>query len=265
MKKIILAARGRCLKYRIKLLEMSQRVSAIHLGGTFSSTEILDAVFNILMKKNERENFIFSKGHCSALQYVILNDLKILSEIDLKRYSKSNGKLGVHPEIKNKGLNASTGSLGQGLSMAAGFALSNRKKNVYVVLSDGELQEGSTWEAVMAIRNLNLKNVIAIIDNNDLQSLERSSMATPSIYPIDKKFKNFGWDTKICNGHNTKEIVKAILDRNNKKPFCLVAKTIKGYPISYMKNNPIWHYRSPSKNEFLIAMRELKKIGELKK
>jgi transketolase len=259
MKKLILTAKERCLNYRVKLLEMSQRVSAIHLGGTFSSTEILDGVFNILMKKEERENFILSKGHCSALQYVILNDLKILSEEDLKRYSKSNGKLGVHPEIKNEGLNASTGSLGQGLSMAAGFALSNKKKNVYVVLSDGELQEGSTWEAVMAIRNLNLKNIIAIIDNNDLQSLERSSIATPSIYPIDKKFKNFGWDSKICDGHNTNEIVKTILDRNKMKPFCLVAKTIKGYPVSFMKNNPIWHYRSPSKNEFLIAMGELKK------
>ena len=265
MKKIILAARSRCLKYRIKLLEMSQRVSAIHLGGTFSSTEILDVVFNILMKKNERENFIFSKGHCSALQYVILNDLKILSEKDLKRYSKSNGNLGVHPEIKNKGLNASTGSLGQGLSMAAGFALSNRKKIVYVVLSDGELHEGSTWEAVMAIRNLNLKNIIAIIDNNDLQSLERSSIATPSIYPIDKKFKNFGWDSKICDGHNTEEIVKTILNRDKSKPFCLVAKTTKGYPVSYMKNNPIWHYRSPSKDEFLVAISELKNISKLKK
>ena len=265
MKKLILAAKKRCLNYRIKLLEMSQRVSAIHLGGTFSSTEILDVVFNILMKKNERENFIFSKGHCSALQYVILNDLKILSEKDLKRYSKSNGNLGVHPEIKNKGLNASTGSLGQGLSMAAGFALSNRKKIVYVVLSDGELHEGSTWEAVMAIRNLNLKNIIAIIDNNDLQSLERSSIATPSIYPIDKKFKNFGWDSKICDGHNTEEIVKTILNRDKSKPFCLVAKTTKGYPVSYMKNNPIWHYRSPSKDEFLVAISELKNISKLKK
>jgi len=259
MNKLILLAEKRCLKYRIKLLEMSQRVSAIHLGGTFSSTEILDSIFNILMKKNERENFILSKGHCSALQYVILNDLNILSNNDLYNYSKSNGKLGVHPEIKNKGLNASTGSLGQGLSMAAGFALSNRKKNVFVVLSDGELQEGSTWEAVMAIRNLKLKNLIAVIDNNDLQSLERSSISTPSIYPIDKKFKNFGWDAKICDGHNTKNIVKSILERDKKKPFCLVAKTTKGYPISFMKNNPIWHYRSPDRNEFLTAMKELKK------
>ena len=137
MNKLISIAKKRCINYRVKLLEMSQRVSAIHLGGTFSSTEILDAIYNILMKKNERENFILSKGHCSALQYVILKDLKVLSENDLRKYSKSNGKLGVHPEVKNEGLNASTGSLGQGLSMAAGFALSNRKKNVYVVLSDG--------------------------------------------------------------------------------------------------------------------------------
>ena len=110
----------------------------------------------------------------------------------------------------------------------------------------------------MAIRNLNLNNLIAVIDNNDLQSLERSSISTPSIYPIDKKFKNFGWDSEICDGHNTQSIVKSILARNKKKPFCLVAKTTKGYPISFMKNNPIWHYRSPNENEFLIAMKELK-------
>ena len=106
---------------------MSQRVSAIHLGGTFSSTEILDAIYNILMKKNERKLYIIKRSLLST-QYVILKDLKVLSENDLRKYSKSNGKLGVHPEVKNEGLNASTGSLGQGLSMAAGFALSNRKK-----------------------------------------------------------------------------------------------------------------------------------------
>ena len=95
--------------------------------------------------------------------------------------------------------------------------------------------------------------------------MERSSIATPSIYPIDKKFKNFGWDSKICDGHNTEKIVKSILNRDKKKPFCLVAKTIKGYPVSYMKNNPIWHYRSPTKNEFVVAMSELKRMSKSKK
>ena len=257
MKIDLKAANERCKKYRLKLLSMSQSVSAIHLGGTFSATEILDSIYNILMKKNERENFILSKGHCSVLQYVILNDIGVLSNEDLRNYSKSSGKYGVHPEIKNPGINASTGSLGQGLSIAAGFALGNRKKNVYIVISDGELQEGSTWEAVMAISNLNLKNIILIIDNNDFQSLERTSVSSPSLYPIENKFKEFGWEAHKCNGHDTKKITRSILNRNKNKPFCLVAETIKGYPISFMINNPIWHYRSPNKDEFYSACKEL--------
>lgn len=257
MKLNLKKAKNRCKKYRLRLLEMSQHVSAIHLGGTFSATEILDSIYNILMKKEERNNFILSKGHCSVLQYVILNDIGVLKEKDLKNYSKSNSNYGVHPEVKNPGINASTGSLGQGLAMAAGFALSNRKKNVYIVISDGELQEGSTWESVMAISDLNLKNIILIIDNNDYQSLEKTSISHPSIYPIENKFKQFGWDSKKCNGHSTDKIVKSVLRRNKNKPFCLVAETIKGYPISYMINNPIWHYRSPNQKELVLAVKEL--------
>jgi transketolase len=256
-KKKIIDSQERCRLFRRTILKMSQNVSALHIGGTFSSTEILDAIYNILMKPSERENFILSKGHCSVLQYVILNYLGILKKNSLDNYSKSVGELGVHPEINNKkGINASTGSLGHGLAMAAGFALSNMK-NTFVVLSDGELQEGSTWESVMAIRNLNLNNIIAVIDNNDLQSLERTSVMHPSMYPIEEKFKSFGWDCKTCNGHDTKKIVATILNRKKNKPFCLVARTIKGYPISFMKNNPIWHYRSPSMHEFSLAMKEL--------
>ena len=239
---------------------MSQKVSAIHLGGTFSSVEILDTIYNILMKKNERNNFIMSKGHCSVLQYVILSDLNIIKKNDLKNYSKSKGKFGVHPEIKNKGINASTGSLGQGLALAAGFALSDRSKNVFVVLSDGELQEGSTWEAIMSISNLDLKNIIAIIDNNDFQSLDRTSISYPSVYPIENKFKNFGWDSSVCNGHSTLEIVTAITKRDKKRPFCLVAKTIKGYPVSFMKDVPMWHYRSPNPEEYKKSISEIDKI-----
>jgi len=256
-RKKIKFSKQRCNLFRKVILQMSQNVSAIHLGGSFSCTEILDAIYNILMKPSERENFILSKGHCSVLQYVILNYLGILKKNSLDNYSKSFGKFGVHPEIKNKGINASTGSLGHGLGMAAGFALSNRKKNTFVVLSDGELQEGSTWESVMAIRNLNLSNIVAIIDNNDLQSLERTSVTHPSMYPIEEKFRSFGWDSVACNGHDTKKILKVINNRKKNKPFCLVAKTIKGYPISFMKNNPIWHYRSPSVDEFKLAMKEL--------
>jgi transketolase len=250
----------RCQYFRQKILDMSLNVSALHIGGSFSCTEILDTIFfRFFKKKDDLKNFILSKGHCSILHYVILNYLGIVKDKDLKLYSKSSGKYGVHPEIKNPGINASTGSLGHGLAIGAGFALSNRKKTFFVVLSDGELQEGSTWEAVITISALKLNNLIIIIDNNDYQSLEKTSNSHPDLYPLDKKFRDFGWDSVNCNGHNVGEIYKCVKNRNKKKPFCLIAKTIKGYPISFMKDQPIWHYRSPNKQEYLKAKLELEK------
>ena len=256
-------SKKRCKFFRKKILDISQNVSALHIGGSFSSIEILDTIFFKLLKKNEVDNFILSKGHCSILHYVVLNYLGIISNKDLQKYSKSNSKLGVHPEVKNKGINASTGSLGHGLAIAAGFALANRNKKIYVVLSDGELQEGSTWEAVIAIKSLNLNNVVIIIDNNDYQSLEKTSISHPHLYPIDEKFKKFGWDSKVCNGHDVLSIYRSIKKRNMKKPFCLVAKTKKGYPISFMINHPIWHYRSPNKKEYDLAVKELDNKWEM--
>ena len=250
-------SKERCNFFRKKILNISQNVSALHLGGSFSCTEILDTIFFKFLKKKNVDNFILSKGHCSILHYVILNFFGIISDKELGNYSKSDAKFGVHPEVKNKGINASTGSLGHGLAIAAGLALANRKKTIFVVLSDGELQEGSTWEAVLAISSLNLNNVIVVIDNNDYQSLEKTSISHPHLYPIEKKFKNFGWDSAKCDGHNANEIYKLIKKKSKKKPFCLVAKTNKGFPISFMINKPIWHYRSPNKNEYRLALKEL--------
>tara|TARA_B110000977_G_scaffold72948_2_gene98765 strand:+ start:714 stop:1532 length:819 start_codon:yes stop_codon:yes gene_type:complete len=247
----------RCILFRKKILYLSQRVSALHIGGSFSCTEILDTIFFKLLKKKDIDNFILSKGHCSVLHYVILNHLEIVSDKQLNSYSKSHSKFGVHPEVSNKGINASTGSLGHGLAIAAGFAMAKKSKDIYVVLSDGELQEGSTWEAVIAIKALKLNNLVIIIDNNNYQSLEKTSVSHPYLYPIEKKFIEFGWDSKSCNGHDVNVMSNLVKKRNKKKPFCLVAKTVKGFPISFMKNQPIWHYRSPNKQELEKALKEL--------
>ena len=247
----------RCKQYRKKILEISQNVSALHIGGAFSSTEILEIIYNYFLNNIEKKLFILSKGHASILQYVILESKKTIKPKDLKLYCKKGGTLGVHAEITTKGINASTGSLGHGLGIAAGFALAEKKSNVFIVVSDGELQEGSTWEAIMLIPSLKLNNVVLVVDNNNLQSLEKTSKSHPNLYPIDKKFQSFGWTSEICDGHNSSEIFKKIKNRNKKKPYALVAKTIKGYPISFMKNKPIWHYKSPNKNELEIAMKEL--------
>ena len=127
-------------------------------------------------------------------------------------------------------------------------------------MSDGELQEGSVWEAALIIGALKLNNVIAIIDNNDLQSSTRATDTHPNLYPIDKKFKEFGWNTALCDGSSTKQIFDKINKRKKDKPFALIAKTIKGYPISFMMNIPMWHYRSPNKEEYKLAVSEIEKL-----
>lgn len=259
MKKYI-NAKMRCKKYRKNILELSQHVSALHIGGSFSSVEIVDCIYSML--KDNNDVFILSKGHAGILQYVVLNDLGKITKKELFNYQKKNGFLGVHPDYGTPGIEASTGSLGHGLAMAAGMALATRntKKKYFVLLSDGELQEGSVWEAALNISSLKLKNIIIVIDNNNLQSSTWATDTHPTLYPIDKKFLEFGWEVKKCNGHNSEDIYKKINSRSKNKPFALIAKTIKGYPISYMKNVPNWHYRSPNKDEYLKAIKEIDKL-----
>jgi len=256
----IFETKMRCKKYRKKILDISQTVSALHIGGSFSSVEIVDCIYNLLKKK--RDKFILSKGHAGILQYVILNDLGIIKSNDLEKYQKKNGFLGVHPDYGTPGIMASTGSLGHGLGMVAGMALAslNQKKYFYVLLSDGELQEGSVWESALIISSLKLNNVIVVVDNNGLQSSTRAKDTHPTLYPIDKKFASFGWNVAKCNGHDSKDIYKKIKSRSLNKPFALIAKTIKGYPVSFMQDIPEWHYKSPNKSEYLRAIMEINNL-----
>jgi transketolase len=252
-------SKERCKIFRKRILHLSQKVSALHIGGAFSCTEIMDLIFNILSNKKEKNLFILSKGHAAILQYVILEYLGIIKKKDVENYCTKNSFLGVHPDIGNPGINASTGSLGHGLGMAAGIAIAeNKTKNtIYSILSDGELQEGSTWEAIMLIPSLKLNNVIIFIDNNNLQSLEQISKSHPSLYPIEKKFESFGWQSLKCDGHNIKKLYQLVKNRRKNKPLAIIAETIKGYPISFMMNKPIWHYKSPDKLEYKKAINEI--------
>lgn len=250
-------AKERCKEHRIKILEMSQKVQALHVGGAFSSVEIVDCIYNMLKKRNDK--FILSKGHAGIIQYVILYNLGILSKKQLNSYCQKNGFLGVHPDYGKPGIVASTGSLGHGLGIASGIALANRNKNNYfVVMSDGELQEGSIWEAALIIGALKLNNIIVVIDNNDLQSSTRATKTHPNLYPIGSKFRDFGWNVANCNGSSTEQIYLAIKNRKKDKPFALIAKTVKGYPISFMKDVPMWHYRSPNNEEYELALKEIR-------
>jgi len=256
----IYRSKKRCAKYRKKLLDLSLKVSALHIGGSFSSLEILDCINNILHKNSKKYKFILSKGHVAVMFYIILESKKVISNKELMNYCSKKGSLGVHPMRGSPGIEVSSGSLGHGLGIAGGMALANKTldKTFYVLISDGELQEGSTWESIITIGSLKLKNLVLVVDNNNLQSLEKMSESHPNLYPIGDKFKNFGWETKTCDGHNIKEIFSKIKNRKGDKPFALIAKTQKGFPISFMKNVPLWHYRSPTLLEYKKAIKELK-------
>ena len=258
-------AKARCNKFRKRILEVSQQVQALHIGSAYSCTEIVDAIYFELMRHDKegdsQDTFLMSKGHGCMIQYVILEELGLLSRQDLDLYCKPDGRLGCHPDYGNPGVAASTGALGQGLSMAWGMAYAEKTRDtdnvVYCVISDGEVQEGSTWEATMMASSLAVSNLVVFMDNNDFQSLGRTSVTHPSFYPAVEKYLAFGWDAVQVDGHNSKAICEAVKGRKGDRPLMVVCKTTKGRGISYMENVPIWHYRSPSATEYQQALQEL--------
>jgi len=263
------AARGRCLSYRKRILEISQQVSALHVAPAFSCTEIVDIIYNELMSWENNtvspDVFLMSKGHGCMIQYVILEERGILSRQDLDLYCKPEGRLGAHPDYGLPGIAASTGSLGHGMGISVGMAyaekLQKRNGRVFLVLSDGECQEGSTWEGAMMAGNLKLDNLIAYVDMNDFSGLERMSEGHPAFHPLLDKFKSFGWNGVEVGGHSAEELFSAVQDREAGKPFIVIGKTVKGKGVSYMENVPIWHYRSPNQEEYKQALAELVEIS----
>jgi transketolase len=265
------AAHARCLKYRRRILDISQTVSALHIAPAFSCLEVVDCIYGGLMRKNAdgsfQDTFLLSKGHGCMSQYVVLEDLGVLPKSALDAYCTKDGMLGAHPDYGTPGIAAATGSLGHGLGIALGMSVAERNKTaganpgvIYVVLSDGEVQEGSTWEAVLMASALGVENLVAVIDNNDFQSLGRTSETHPSFYPLTSKFEAFGWEVVEIEGHDASAMYDAVMGRKGGRPLMIVAKTIKGKGVSYMENVPIWHYRAPNKDEYAIAIAELKEV-----
>jgi transketolase len=261
----VAAARRRCLGYRRRILDISQQVGALHIAPAFSCTEITDVLYNGLMQRQAdgdyRDVFLMSKGHGCMIQYVILEEQGALTSADLDAYCKPKGRLGAHPDYETPGIAASTGSLGHGLGMATGQAYAEKLKEsdvlIYCVLSDGEFQEGSTWEAMMMAANLKLDNLIAFMDFNDFGGLERMSDGHPAFYPLVPKAEAFGWEAVEVDGHDEAAMYEAVLSRRGGRPMLLVCRTVKGKGISFMENVPIWHYRSPNKEEYQLGLREL--------
>lgn len=259
------ASRGRCVRMRKRILELSQKLPALHIAPAFSCLEIVDAIYFGLMRRDQGagkpDTFILSKGHGAMAQYAVLEELGVLSHADLDNCCTSQGQLGAHPDYGLPGIEASTGSLGHGLAIAMGMAMADKvlgdDRHIYVVMSDGELQEGSVWEAMLLAPTLHLCNLIAFVDLNDFQSLGRASENHPNLYPVAEKVRAFGWETAEVDGHNQQQILDAVAGRRGDVPFMVIAPTIKGKGVSYMENQAIWHYRSPTPEEYHLALREL--------
>lgn len=265
----VAASQQRCLKFRRRILDISQTVTALHIAGAFSCLEIVDCIYFGLMRRKADgtllDNFLLSKGHGSLAQYVVLEHLAVLSPVDLEKYCQPGGRLGTHPDFGIPGIEAATGSLGHGLPITVGMALADKilgvDRIVYVVLSDGELQEGSVWEAMMLAPTLGLKNLVAFVDLNDFQSLGRTSEIHPNFYPVVDKIRAFGWETAEVDGHDQQAILDAVTSRKRCAPMMIVGHTIKGKGVSFMENMPIWHYRAPTREEYELALRELSGDG----
>lgn len=232
-----------------------------HPGGALSCADILTAIYFKLIKEGDK--VILSKGHASPALYAVLAEKGFFEKEELKTFRKINSRLQGHPSyVKTPGVDASSGSLGQGLSIANGIALSfkmDKKENyVYVILGDGEIQEGQIWEAAMTANKYKLNNLIAFLDYNNLQ-IDGTNEEVMPIAPVKEKFEAFGFNVKEINGHNFEEITNAVEEcKKQEKPSMIIANTIKGKGISFMENNVGWHGKAPSKEEYEKALEELK-------
>lgn len=231
-----------------------------HPGGALSCADILTAIY--FEKINEGDKVVLSKGHASAALYAVLAEKGIIEKEKLSTFRKLNSKLQGHPSLlKTKGVDVSSGSLGQGLSIANGIALAfkldKKDNNVYVILGDGEIQEGQIWEAAMTASHYNLNNVIAFLDYNKLQ-IDGSNDEVMKVAPVKEKFEAFGWHVEEIDGHNFKEIKEAIDNaKRQNKPTIIVANTVKGKGVSFMENQYAWHGKAPNKEQYETAIAEL--------
>lgn len=239
-----------------------------HIGGDLSVTDIMVAAYfdalNISpqnWQNRDRDRFVLSKGHCAAALYSVLSLKGFLDPDSLATFMKPLSPLNGHPNRnKVKGVEANTGPLGHGLPIATGMALASKisKMNwrTFVVLGDGELQEGSNWEAAMTASFNKLDNLVAIVDRNQLQQGARTSETT-DLDPLDEKWKSFGWDVWSIDGHDFSQLLEAYSENKTGRPRAIIANTIKGKGVSFIENRVEWHHKVPSNDQFIAALKEL--------
>jgi transketolase len=250
---------------RISALKMTHRAKASHIGSSLSVIDIAVQLFSQIDETrigDKNQNIVLvSKGHAAAGIYAVLAALGLISQNDIEQYCDDGAKLGGHVTSTNVPvLDFSTGSLGHALPFAVGRALAKKKKqqggNVYVILSDGECDEGSNWEAALLANHLNLNNLVVVIDRNRLQSL-KGTEETVKLEPLKDKWRAFGWNTHEINGHNFRDLAIIVQESNSTSPRIYIAETQTGHGVTFMKDEIDWHYKSTSDDELKIALEEL--------
>lgn len=255
---------------RKNILHMVHSTRSSHVGSAFSIVEILIVLYKLVMKhdkKNhkdpDRDRLVLSKGHACAAMYAILAELGYFNKKLLKEYSKNGSIMMYHINSEVPGVEFSNGSLGHGLPVALGMAIAaknlKKKWRVFVVISVGELNQGSNWEAFSLAGHLKIDNLYAIVDSNKLQATGFTKEII-DLEPLSNKFKSFGWEVLRVNGHNFQNIynkIKKLINSKNRKPKILIADTVKGKGVSFMENELSWHYRYPSEEEFNLCLKEI--------
>ena len=269
-KKLIERLKSKALEARKKIVVCSSNAKLEHIGSAFSEIDVLTVLYHAILRISSekpnnpnRDRFILSKGHGALGLYVLLEQRGFISKKELDEYGNDGTKLAGHPVYKSApGIEFSTGSLGHGLSVGVGLALSaksdNKKWRTFVFLSDGECNEGSVWEAIFLAGHLGLDNLVAIIDKNKIQSLGKTKDIL-NMEPFSEKWKNASWEVREIDGHNFEQIIKVFstIPAKKKKPTVIIANTIKGKGLPYMENMISSHYSLIQKDKLEETLKNL--------
>lgn len=260
------------LAWRIRrhAIEMTHLSKGSHIGAVLSMADIIAVLYADIMKiyphdsKNDnRDRFILSKGHAGAGVYVALAETGFFPVELLKTHYSNGSKLSGHVSHKDvHGVELSTGSLGHGVCVASGMALAAKRDGkghrVFVIMGDGECDEGSVWETALFANHFRLSNLVVIVDHNKLQSLDLCEN-TLELLDLSQKWKAFGWSVAEVDGHDHEQLKEVLKENKTTKPLCVIAHTVKGKGISFMENKVLWHYRDPQGEDYANAVSELER------
>lgn len=270
MKRMVEECKQIAQQMRIDSIHMTYRLgnTGAHIGGGLSLVEIMAVLYGTVLRIDEndlpnenRDRVILSKGHGTLALYTAMKAVGLISESELLTYKTKDTFLYAHPSMNpERGIEFSSGSLGQGLSLGVGSCLAMKRKNntkskVYVILGDGECDEGSVWEAAQSAAHYNCNQLVAIVDCNGIQ-YDGPTDSIMSFGKMEEKWKAFGWDVCVVDGHDVKSLYDAFETKHD-KPLAIIANTVKGKGVSYMENNPLWHNHALTKEQYEQALSEL--------